>query len=273
MAALTENALIEYRKTGRVAIPVKGGVEIFKGAHVNVRAGYAVPAADTAGDEYAGFAEEPADNTDGSDGDMTVLVNTTDELLCTGVGFAQTDVGQDVFIEDDATVALAAGVTNLVKVGQITEFKSTTEVWVDQRRARLFVVAQEVADPAAATSTNNTAATAVPGALTSTDGTAAAAVPGALTSTDGTAAAAAADLAALAAEAEKIGDDVRDVHAAMLLAQAETEKIGDDVRAIHAADLLAQAEAEKIGDDVRALRTTLAAVVTALKAQGVLIDP
>lgn len=37
-----------------------------------------------------------------------------------------------------------------------------------------------------------------------------------LTSTDGTAAAASADLAALAAEAEKIGDDVRAIHAALV---------------------------------------------------------
>jgi hypothetical protein len=65
----------------------------------------------------------------------------------------------------------------------------------------------------------------------SINGTAAAAIPGALTSTNGVAAAAAADLAALAAEAEKIGDDVRAVHAAVLLAQAENEKIGDDARA------------------------------------------
>lgn len=72
---------------------------------------------------------------------------------------------------------------------------------------------------------------AAPGAATSTNGAAALAIPGALTSADGIAAAAAADLAALAAEAEKIGDDVRAVHAAMLLAQAETEKIGDDARA------------------------------------------
>lgn len=71
--------------------------------------------------------------------------------------------------------------------------------------------------------------------LTSTNGTAAAAIPGALTSTNGTAAAAAADLAALAAEAEKIGDDVRAIHAAVLLAQAESEKQGDDIRAIYAA--------------------------------------
>lgn len=39
-----------------------------------------------------------------------------------------------------------------------------------------------------------------------------------LTSTNGTAAAASADLAALAAEAEKIGDDVRAIHAALLTA-------------------------------------------------------
>jgi len=149
MAALTENALIEYRRTGRLAIPVAGGVEIFKGAHVNVRGGYAVPAEDEADDSYAGFAEEPADNTDGEDGDLTVIVNTIDELLCTGAGFAQTDVGADVFILDDATVGLAADSTNLVKVGKISEFVSTTEVWVDQRRARQIVVPQELADPAA----------------------------------------------------------------------------------------------------------------------------
>ncbi len=148
MAALTENALIEYRRTGRLAIPVAAGVEIFKGAHVNVRGGYAVPAEDTADDSYAGFAEEPADNTDGNNGDITVTVNTVDELLCTGAGFAQTDVGQDVFILDDATVGLAADSTNHVKVGKISEFVSATEIWVDQRRARLIAVPQEVADAA-----------------------------------------------------------------------------------------------------------------------------
>jgi hypothetical protein len=123
------------------------------------------------------------------------------------------------------------------------------------------VIGVSAAEPSvvALTSTNGVAAAAIPGALTSTNGVAAAAIPGALTSTNGTAAAASADLAALAAEAEKIGDDVRAVHAAMLLAQAENEKIGDDARAIRAAALLAQAEAEKIGDDVRALHAALVA--------------
>jgi hypothetical protein len=121
-----------------------------------------------------------------------------------------------------------------------------------------------------ATSTNGVAAAAIPGVLTSTNGVAGAAIPGALTSTDGTAAAASADLAALAAEAEKIGDDVRAVHAAVLLAQAESEKIGDDVRAVHAAALLAQAESEKIGDDARAAIALVNELRAALVAKGLI---
>ncbi|MEQ1862994.1 MAG: hypothetical protein ABMA13_23985, partial [Chthoniobacteraceae bacterium] len=58
-----------------------------------------------------------------------------------------------------------------------------------------------------AASTNGTAAATAPGAATSTNGTLASQAPDALTSTDGVAAAASADLAALAAEAEKIGDE------------------------------------------------------------------
>lgn len=85
---------------------------------------------------------------------------------------------------------------------------------------RIIVVADSVAAPAAATSTN--------GGMT-------AQAPAALTSTDGVAAAAAADLAALAAEAEKIGDDVRSLHAKYTLAITEAEKVSDDARAALAA--------------------------------------
>ncbi len=55
------------------------------------------------------------------------------------------------------------------------------------------------------------------------------------TSTNGTAAAASADLAALAAETEKIGDDVRDVRAKYTSVLAKLEELADDVRAIAAA--------------------------------------
>lgn len=88
-----------------------------------------------------------------------------------------------------------------------------------------------------------------PAAATSTNGTLTATAPAALTSTDGVAAAAAADLPGLAAEAEKIGDDVR---------------------ALHAKYTLAIAEAEKASDDAREALAKTAAIHTALVAQGVL---
>jgi Tfp pilus assembly protein PilE len=55
------------------------------------------------------------------------------------------------------------------------------------------------------------------------------------TSTNGTAAAAAADLAALAAETEKIGDDTRDVRAKYTTLLGKLEELADDVRAMAAA--------------------------------------
>lgn len=56
------------------------------------------------------------------------------------------------------------------------------------------------------------------------------------TSTNGTAAAASADLAALAAEAEKIGDDVRDVRAKFATLVTKLEELADDFRARVGAD-------------------------------------
>lgn len=85
---------------------------------------------------------------------------------------------------------------------------------------RLVIIADSVAAPAAAVST---------------DGAMAAIALAAETSTDGTAAAAAADLAALAAEAEKIGDDTRDVRAKFATAITELEKVSDDARVALAA--------------------------------------
>ncbi len=116
-----------------------------------------------------------------------------------------------MFLADNNTVALQADVTNQVRAGRIVEVVSATLVWVDptlppEGHGDVTVVA----DPASATSTNGAAALAIPGALTSTNGVAAAA---------------AADLAALAAETEKIGDDVRAVHAAMPWPRPRTRRL------------------------------------------------
>lgn len=95
---------------------------------------------------------------------------------------------------------------------------------------------------------------AAPAALTSTNGAAAAAIPAAGT------------YAAPNAGAVNSGDAGTDTVITSLRTQLIA--LAADVAAIHAADLLAQAENEKIGDDARALHAKVAALVTALTANG-----
>jgi len=231
MSALTASISRKKRPPGMLRYTVKNDEIIWLGALCMIDAtGEVLEGADTAACKFAGVAQQEIDNS--ADGE-TLLCDAVNQFQASGTGFTAADIGKDVFLLDDTTVGLRADVTNQVRCGRIVEVTSSTLVWVDptlppEGHGDVTVVA----DPAAATSTN---------------GVAGAAIPGALTSTDGTAAAAAADLAALAAEAEKIGDDTRAIHAAVLLAQAENEKIGDDARA--------------------ALATVLE-VVNALQAQG-----
>lgn len=199
-----------------------------------------------------GVAEETVDNADGAKGDLKIRPRAGVWRMKSDGNLTAAHLYKPCRVVDDHTVGVPAG-TDADRIAGLFVGLDGDYAWV------LIMPSAFQRGPLTVpvTSTNGVAAAAIPGALTSTNGVAAAAIPGALTSTDGVAAAAAADLAALAAEAEKIGDDTRAIHAAMLLAQAENEKIGDDVRAIHAAFLLLAAEVEKIGDDVRATRSAL----------------
>ncbi|EES73454.1 hypothetical protein POTG_01749 [Paenibacillus sp. oral taxon 786 str. D14] len=58
-----------------LVLPVKGGVKIFEGAFVAVDAdGFAIPATKAPGLLAAGRAEQFADNTQGEDGDIRIVV-------------------------------------------------------------------------------------------------------------------------------------------------------------------------------------------------------
>lgn len=184
-----------------------------------------------------GVAEETVDNADGAKGDLKIRPRAGVWRMKSDGNLTAAHLYKPCRVVDDHTVGVPAG-TDADRIAGLFVGLDGDYAWV------LIMPSAFQRGPLT-----------VP--VTSTNGVAAAAIPGALTSTDGVAAAAAADLAALAAEAEKIGDDTRAIHAAMLLAQAENEKIGDDVRAIHAAFLLLAAEVEKIGDDVRATRSAL----------------
>lgn len=193
----TASILTPERSGKVVCLPLAAAVKIFQGTLVALNAaGNAVPAADTAALRVIGRAEEEVDNSDGSAGDLKINVKRG-VFRFANSGTAAVDAddkGKMAFVEDDATVAETS--TNKIPAGRVIDVDSEG-VWIDTRYASL---APQVVTALAA-----------------------------LTSTNGTAAAASANLAGLAAEAEKIGDDVRAVHATLT----------DLITALNAAGLIA----------------------------------
>jgi hypothetical protein len=162
-----------------VTIPLAADAVIEAGQLVaRNAAGNAVAASDTAALQVIGRAEADADNTGGAIGDVSILVKRgTFQYDNDGDDpVSKADVGRVCYIVDAVTVSDDPQTHGRV-AGRVVEVDSDG-VWVD-------------------TFTTGPVATAP--TLTSTNGTAAAA----------------ADLAALKAEAENIGDDVRAIHAAL----------------------------------------------------------
>lgn len=161
-----------------VQLPLAADAVLYAGAIVALNtSGYAVAASDAAGLRVIGRAEHNADNTDGSAGDITINVKrgVFRWANSTTAAVDADDKGKVVFVEDDGTVAETS--THKCKAGRVFTVDDAG-VWVDTREAHEATV--EI-----------------------TDGT-----------TNGTAAAAA-DLTALKAETELIGDLARSLLAAL----------------------------------------------------------
>lgn len=186
---LPDQALVPQHniQTSAPGLPVKADIIIYQGVMVaydpaNSQAEYADPAmAATA--KVIGFSEIPVDNREGAKGAKTILPRA-------GIGRVKSDgnltaahLYKTVRVVDDHTVGVPAG-TNADRPAGLLVGLEGGFAWV--------LVMPGVAQRGPVTAT--------------------------LTSTDGTAAAASASLANLAAEAEKIGDDVRTIHAALVTA-------------------------------------------------------
>lgn len=101
-----------------------GAIHFYKGAICNFNtSGYVKLGADTANEKFAGIATEELNQaTGGSNGDNNIKVipaksGVVVELTLTGV--AITNIGDDVYVNGDDVVALAATTTNDVRVGTI----------------------------------------------------------------------------------------------------------------------------------------------------------
>lgn len=133
MAALTANKNLEARAyvKGLDPFPVAASTVIYKGAIVALNAaGFAVPAADTAGLQVVGIAHDKVDNSTGANGDKNVIVEYGREYLMAAASITQALVGDLMYVVDDQTVDDAAGPTNDIAVGRLTRFVSTTSGWV-----------------------------------------------------------------------------------------------------------------------------------------------
>jgi hypothetical protein len=138
------------RKDGvLVSAPVVAADIIFGGSLVAVNAaGYLNPGSDTAGLIFHGVADERADNAAGANGDIKCNVRRRGLFLfALGTAITQANVGDNVFLDDDQTVDLAANVDNNIFCGIIAEYVSANLAWIDIEPAiKQADVATHIAD-------------------------------------------------------------------------------------------------------------------------------
>jgi len=135
MSALTKDRNTVRKDGDYAAYPVKAGAKVYAGGIVCIDAdGYALPGSDTAGLKFVGISRGYADNSGGADGALDVEVWRRGCFGLAASGIARANVGDGVYVVDDQTVGLAAATANDVPCGRISEFVSSTSVFVDIAR-------------------------------------------------------------------------------------------------------------------------------------------
>jgi hypothetical protein len=183
MSAATTSQRLVTRDGRAFVFPVAAATKILAGVLLALDgSNNLVNGTEAAARRIVGWSNDEVDNSGGSAGDLTAKVNVGIVQLVNSGTNAVTNahIGKVCFIEDNQTVASVAG-TNSVVAGRVL-LVDGDGVWVKTGVGET-PQPQSVTALAAATSTN------------------------------GTAGAASANLAALAAEAEKIGDDTRSLYA------------------------------------------------------------
>lgn len=183
MATATASLPISRRSGNFSSFVVAAATKLFQGVFAALDgSNRLVAATDAAARRVIGLMAEEADNSAGAAGDIEGKVEHGLFLVNNGANaLTNAHIGKPAFIEDDNTVGSSPG-TNAVVAGIVHEVTSQgVWLWVGVPHVGQVVAPESVT----------------------------------LTSTNGTAAAASANLANLAAEAEKIGDDVRAIYTAL----------------------------------------------------------
>ena len=105
------------------SLPVKASWKVFEGAAVGIDAASGYARGLCAGDAFAGFCIQNADNATGSSGDVRVQVKTHGEVQLPVTNVAITDIGKPVYASDDDTFVLTAMSNSYI--GKVKRFVST----------------------------------------------------------------------------------------------------------------------------------------------------
>lgn len=117
------------RQEGNILPYKQAAVNLYGGALVSKNAaGFAKPASDTASELFLGVLDKTSLNASGAAGAKIARVWKHGVYTFATTGAAQADIGVQVYVTDDQTVAKTS--TNSVLVGRIVEVLSATSVRV-----------------------------------------------------------------------------------------------------------------------------------------------
>jgi hypothetical protein len=137
---LSEDLDVPSKEGRSISRAMLGGVIIYNGALVVLdSSGWAKPGVTATGLIAAGVADQQIDNTDGGNGDLSVVVkrgisrllNSADADLIT-----QAEIGDACYIVDDETVAKTSGGNTRSVAGEIVDVDDNG-VWVDIPSAKI----------------------------------------------------------------------------------------------------------------------------------------
>lgn len=130
--AATKDRATPYQEGIEIPFPVLTNVKIFAGTLVCVGAahGYAIPAADAAGNIFVGIAMEQADNTGLASGAKWVKVRRQGVFEFPASSITQAMVGDLMYVVDDQTFDETSPGNNVI-CGKLVRFISTTKGMID----------------------------------------------------------------------------------------------------------------------------------------------
>jgi len=123
MATLATDKQRPYELGDLNSLPMVATDIIYEGAAVGIEAASGNARPLNAGDAFAGFCIQNADNATGSAGDVRVQVKTHGEVQLPVTNVAATDIGKPVYASDDDTFVLTA--TSNSYIGKVKRFVST----------------------------------------------------------------------------------------------------------------------------------------------------